>query len=399
MVRKYMMKIVIVGGGISINAAANLVPLSLKAPNGLSVLRDLNEELFARVTNSGYPVSHFNLASARGWSLARLAATNQSDPELHTVLAGRQCLWECLREHVPDSAIADHKVVAEVAYTNSQRPIVRFAEGSPDLEADLVIGADGVKSVVKRSVTWDGKQDKHPAVFDGLVGVGGFIPSSDLSQQEPRGRMTVTFGGHGFFGYGACTTASQSNHFAQCTAPMGKEAVWWSTYETTDLPDTRNFDKEDILRQLKTRHAKWRDPVIQKIVDEAVIDSIYPNWIIPELPTWYKGGMVLIGDAAHAMQPSSGQGTSQGFEDAQILSVLLAHYLERHYSHSAPRARLPIPANVSEAVDQACKKFFEFRRPRVKRIVDRAKHMGDTKRKKGVFEEWLSYLILWIMGM
>ncbi|KAL8712612.1 MAG: hypothetical protein Q9220_003143 [cf. Caloplaca sp. 1 TL-2023] len=381
-----------------INLAAKRVPSSLIAPNGLSVLRDLDETLFAQVANSGYPVSHFNLASAGGSSLARLAATNQSDPELHTILVGRQCLWECLREHVPDSAIVDRKAVAEVAHTNNQRPIIRFTDGSPDLEADLVIGADGVKSVVKRSVTGDGKQDEHPAVFDGLVGVGGFIPSSGLSQQEPRGRMTVTFGAHGFFGYGACTVASQSNHFAECTAPMGEEAVWWSTYETTDLPDTRKFDKEEILQQLKTRHANWKDPVIQKIVREAVIDSIYPTWITPELPTWYTRGMVLIGDAAHAMQPSSGQGTSQGFEDAQILSILLAHYLERHYSYSAPRAGRSVPASVNEAIDQASKKFFELRRPRVKRIVDRAKQMGDTKRKKGLFEEWLTYFILWVIG-
>lgn len=210
--------------------------------------------------------------------------------------------------------------------------------------------------------------------------------------------MTVTFGAHGFFGYGACTIAPQSNHFAECTAPMGSEAVWWSTYETTGVPDTRNFDKEEILRQLKERHAGWRDPTIKKIVNEAVIDSIYPTWITPELPTWHTRGLVLVGDAAHAMPPSSGQGVSQALEDVQVLSMLLTHYLERHFSLSASRAGRQIPASVAEAVEQASKKYFEMRKSRVKRIVDRAKQMGDTKRKKGVFEEWLTYFILWIIG-
>ncbi|KAL8631482.1 hypothetical protein Q9189_002811 [Teloschistes chrysophthalmus] len=368
------------------------------APNGLAVLRDLDETLFHEVANSGYPISHFHLANAIGWSLARLPATNQSDPQLHTVLISRQRLWDCLRMHVPDGAITDQCTVSGVAYTADQRPILKFSDGIPDLAVDLVIGADGAKSVVKRSVTGDGETDEYPAVFDGLTGVGGFVPSSQLPEHEPRGRMTVTFGAHGFFGYGASTVAPQSNHFAMCTAPKGDEAVWWSTYETTDVPDTRNFDKEDILRQLRTRHAGWKDPTIKQIVDEAVIDSIYPTYITPELPTWHMRGLVLVGDAAHAMQPSSGQGAAQGLEDAQIFSMLLAHYLERHFSLSATRAGRQVPATPGEAIDQASKKYFEIRKPRVKRIVHRAKQMGDTKRKKGRVEEWITYLILWIIG-
>ncbi|KAL8813303.1 MAG: hypothetical protein Q9200_000373 [Gallowayella weberi] len=371
------------------------------APNGLSVLRDLDETVFAKIANSGYPVSHFELKNARGYSLARIGATNHEDPELHTVLISRQRLWDCLRDHVPDDAILERKIVSEVSYTDDHSPVVNFADGSSSLKADIIIGADGAKSVIKRTVTGNGKVDAYPAVFDGMVGVGGFIPSSFLSENEPRGRMTVTFGAHGFFGYGASTVASQSNHFAECTAPMGEEATWWSTYETEDLPDTRNFDKEDIQRQLKERHAGWKDPVVRKIVDAAVTDSVYPTWIMPDLPTWHARGLVLIGDAAHAMQPSSGQGASQGLEDAQILSMLLAHYVERHFSQSVTK-HLPssrnAPATIADAVDRASMKYCELRKPRVKLIVDRAKQMGDTKRQKGLVKEWFTYSILWIIG-
>ncbi|KAL9594763.1 MAG: hypothetical protein Q9219_006849 [cf. Caloplaca sp. 3 TL-2023] len=391
-----------VNNNVTAGQVANTIGATLGiAPNGLSVLRDLDETIFAEVANSGYPVSHFNLSSAHGHSLARLCATNQSSPELHTVLISRQRLWDCLRHHVPDDAIVDRRSVSSIIYTQDHRPVVEFADGSPNLTADLIIGADGVKSVVKKSVTGDGNVDAHPAFFDisGLVGVGGFIPSSYLPQDESRGRMTVTFGAHGFFGYGACSIAPQSNHFAECTAPVGEEAVWWSTYEAPYLPDTREFDKEDILRQLKDRHAGWKDPVIRKVVEEATtIDSVYPTWLTPELPSWHARGLVLVGDAAHAMQPSSGQGTSQGLEDVQVLSMLLAHYLERHFSRAAAQVGRPVPATIAEAVHQASKKYFEIRKPRVKRIVDRAKQMGDTKRKKELIEEYLTYLILWIIG-
>ena len=212
--------------------------------------------------------------------------------------------------------------------------------------------------------------------------------------------MTVTFGSHGFFGYGACTVAPQSNHFAKCTAPVGDEATWWSTYETTELPDTRNFDSEEILQQLRRRQLNWKDPVIQKIVAQAQIDSIYPTWLTPDLPTWYARGLVIVGDAAHAMQPSSGQGASQALEDAQVLSMLLAHQLGQFRSRAADvGTKSAGPESESEAIDLATKQYFELRQPRVKRIMDRAKQMGDAKRKKGLVEEWLTYLILWIIGM
>ncbi|KAL8898655.1 MAG: hypothetical protein Q9207_006595 [Kuettlingeria erythrocarpa] len=294
-------------------------------PNGLSVLRDLSEAIFAQVANSGYPVSHFHPASARGRSLARIGATNQRDPELHTVLISRQRLWDCLRQHVPDKAINDRREVSGIIYTKAQRPAVQFADGSADLEADL-----------------------------------------SSAQMVSRASL--------------------------------RDPGLWSTHESSELPNLRNFDKEDVLTQLKVRHAGWVDPVVHRIVDGVVINSVYPTWITPEMPTWHARGLILVGDAAHAMQPSSGQGTSQGLEDVQVFSMLLAHHLERNFSQSASRVGNRIPASVNEAVNQASKEYFELRRSRVKCIVDRAKQMDDTKRKKGLFEEYLTYLLLWIIG-
>lgn len=49
---------------------------------------------------------------------------------------------------------------------------------------------------------------------------------------------------------------------------------------------------------------------------------------------------------------------------------------------------------MGEAVDQASKKFFESQRLTFKRIVDRTKPIGDTKRKEGLSEGYLTYLIL-----
>lgn len=78
----------------------------------------------------------------------------------------RQAIWDALRARVPDSATSRKSVSRAFLGSQSQGPRIRFADGSPDDEADLVIGADGVRSVVKRAVTGDGKIDNYPAIYE-----------------------------------------------------------------------------------------------------------------------------------------------------------------------------------------------------------------------------------------
>ena len=258
------------------------------------------------------------------------------------------------------------------------------------------------------------------------MGVGGFIPSSLVHQEQCPRQVTMTFGSQGFFGYGSC---SQLSHpiFGEEDCVAGPEAVWWSTYSVQPLPDTKGFDRDDIHRQLRVRHSSWNDTVIQKIVANASIDSIYPTWTTPELPTWEREGVVLVGDAAHALQPSSGQGASQALEDAEMLSILLSHYLAKGRQGdsaesttprqeaiedgvSASHPEKPPPKPVGEhssraspvtqrqAIALASKAYFCLRAPRVKRIRERAKYGGDMKRKKGFIGEWITYLFIWFFG-
>ena len=136
------------------------------APNGLRVLRDLDPSVFTAAVNQGYTVSHFWIRNAHGWNLAQLPATDHGNPQLHTVLVSRQGLWNQLRDQVPDDVIV-RKRVTRVTCGDNQRPRVSFADGSPDVEADLVVGADGVKSVARKAVLQrDGENAKYNAVYE-----------------------------------------------------------------------------------------------------------------------------------------------------------------------------------------------------------------------------------------
>lgn len=223
----------------------------------------------------------------------------------------------------------------------------------------------------------------------------------------------MTFGPQGFFGYGVCTSSVPSMPARDDTpttkippAP-GPQAFWWSTYSHAQLPNSENIDRNDIRVQLQSRHGSWADPVIRSIVASADIGTILPTWTTPDLPTWGRNGVVLIGDAAHALPTSSGQGVSQALEDAQVLALLLRHYLCQSHclddddnGEQVSGQAEPIPAAGAKknAIIQAAEAYCKLRKPRVKRIADRAKAMGDMKRKKSFVGEWLTYFFIWLLG-
>lgn len=234
----------------------------------------------------------------------------------------------------------------------------------------------------------------------GLVGIGGFITlTPDLRQNVGKGTMTFVSGGNGFFGYFPATSSPSSPHSDSIShiSEPSDQLGWWSTYAMKKCPtDLRNVNSGEIIKELRTRHKHWGDPVVQRIIsDEALeIKHIYPTWTAPEIPTWQRNGVVLIGDAAHALPSTSGQGSSQALEDVEAFSLFLANELRNAYTN-------PLASQVATervAITTAAKRYVELRKPHVKKILEHAKQMQDNKRDKSLFEEYLMYCVMWIMG-
>lgn len=151
----------IVGGGLGI------------APNGLNVLRRLNEDLLKDVVRHGYVTSTSNIKNKHGWTLLSMQPTGPEsrskvtdDPErMHMVACSRHSFWKSLRARIPDEHILNRRV-NEVVIHDRGKNIVRFADGSPDVEADLVIGADGVKSTVKKALFPDAQGYSYPPQYE-----------------------------------------------------------------------------------------------------------------------------------------------------------------------------------------------------------------------------------------
>ena len=140
-----------IGGGLGI------------APNGMRILRGLNPQLHEAAVTQGYPVPRFQFKNAYNHVLGSMPSVDVSqgeEPE-YMVMTSRQSFWNCLRDVVPDEVLHCGNPVAKVNEVESGKYVVEFKDGNKTTEYDLVIGADGVKSAVKKAVLGDGIRDEY----------------------------------------------------------------------------------------------------------------------------------------------------------------------------------------------------------------------------------------------
>jgi 2-polyprenyl-6-methoxyphenol hydroxylase-like FAD-dependent oxidoreductase len=173
--------------------------------------------------------------------------------------------------------------------------VARGADGSEE-RGDLLIGADGLSSVVRSGIA-----DVRPR-YAGYTAWRGVSPVA----VEP-GRLTESWGVGERFGL-VDIGRGRTYWFATKNAPEGE-------------PDEPQGKKAEILR----RFSGWHEPIaaIAKSTDEGLIlrNDVY---YLEPLPRWSEGRVVLVGDAAHATTPGVGQGAAQAIEDAVVLADRVA---------------------------------------------------------------------------
>lgn len=123
-------------------------------PNGMRILRKLDSEIYERVNEQGFVVRNAIFRAARGWTLGRIRWGDMQEPEEWCVGISRHRLWAVLRGKIGEGVVKYRKVKS--VESRDGNVVVRFEDGGEEEEADLVIGADGVKSTVRKAM-FDGK--------------------------------------------------------------------------------------------------------------------------------------------------------------------------------------------------------------------------------------------------
>ena len=230
----------------------------------------------------------------------------------------------------------------------------RFDDGT-DIEADIVIGADGIHSRVRAALMPGGPAPE----YTGLVSAGGFVDPSTLERLPPEATLEMIYGKAGFFGFGFVNERGDA-----------RSILWWSAIPGSAIPRDRLLSMTDDQRRamLLDVHRGWCTPVETVIRNTAYpifVDNIYD---IRRLPTWSRGRVGLIGDAAHAVSPHAGQGASMALEDAMVLARHLRDHLQ--------------------SPEEAFSRFEADRRARTQAVVDAGRRSGNQKRELGAFGAW-----------
>jgi 2-polyprenyl-6-methoxyphenol hydroxylase-like FAD-dependent oxidoreductase len=236
------------------------------------------------------------------------------------VLVTRAALADALLARVPGDVLALSTPVTLVE-PGGGGP-ARVATGAGELEADLVVAADGIRSAART------------LLFPGLPGLryAGFTTwrlladpvSGPVPMAESWGQATV---------FGVMPLAGGTVYcYAAAAAPPGAR-------------------DDDELAALVRRFARWHDPIprlLAATAPERVLRHDVEELARP-LPAFHRGRVALLGDAAHPMTPNLGQGACQALEDAAVIARLAAgagaHAVPRLLAEYT-RARLPRTTDI-----------------------------------------------------
>ncbi|MGX4693477.1 FAD-dependent oxidoreductase [Streptomyces sp. JNUCC 63] len=244
------------------------------------------------------------------------------------VLLHRTTLIDSLAALLPPGAVRTSAAASLVDPGDDRRP-ARVSTPDGELEADLVVAADGIHSAARRTLF-----PGHPGpVYAGFTTWRVMIPvpGAEFASHETWGRGCL-WGTH----------------------PLKDGRVYAYAAAVTPAGQRADDEKAELLR----RFGDWHDPIPAVLAAARPEDVLRHDvhHIAEPLPAYHRGRVALLGDAAHAMPPNLGQGGNQAIEDAVVLAL--------------PHSRLRSSGGTSIADDLAA--YTAARLPRTTAIARQA---------------------------
>jgi salicylate hydroxylase len=325
------MQILVVGAGIGGLTAALALQQSgfdVQIYEQASVLREVGAGV-AISPNASRVLHHLGLADALASVGVRSLSLDSRDWGTGTVL-GRVPLGEeavarwgapfyhlhraDLHEALRAALGEEHITLAArcVAVKEDETTVTaRFADGR-EVSADLLIGADGIHSVVREHVA-----GLDQPLYSGQVSWRGLAPAVIGRQSGLEVRH------HSFWG--------PRQQFVCFYVSAGRLVNWVANTEGDGEWREESWSAQGDREEVLALHAGWH-PAVRALI--AGTERVFKWALFDRLPLerWTLGRVALLGDAAHPMLPYMAQGAGQSIEDAMVLA---------HCLRAAERGDLP----------------------------------------------------------
>ncbi|KAM0711086.1 hypothetical protein Q7P35_001825 [Cladosporium inversicolor] len=327
------------------------------SPNALKVLDKLG--IYNTVKSEGYEFRNLTWQTIDGSGRERQEFGDEEKYGYDALRVHRYVLINALIEATKRASIEiafGKKFIAATEHHDSVE--ISFEDGTT-ITSGVLIGADGIHSTVRRLLY----PDLTPK-FLNLAGVTAAVPTSALGLTH----VMLQDLENPNLDYPLPITIQHPTHGAFVVAPQragaremffGRQRTWTDTDRAGW--DARSADKQELADFLASDTQDFPQ-IVQDVVKPIPHDTInlWPFYAIPSLPSWIsadgKGRIILVGDAAHAIPPSAGQGLNQCFEDVYTLSLTL-NTLRRD-------------AIGAEALSGRLQKWQQWRLARVKAVFD-----------------------------
>jgi salicylate hydroxylase len=366
-----MTRVAIIGGGIGGLTAANALSragievtvyeaaaelkeigagVALHA-NAMRVLRAIGVEDAVRKV-SGRSQWQTN----RNWKTGRvISKTSRQQSAAAFGLLGatvhRADLLDVLADALPADIVTLGKRCTEVL-PDGDMAVARFADGG-EIEADIIVGADGIHSPVRASLF-----GPDAPRFTGKICYRSVIPTAAVRGARPDTDLGQWFGPHGTI----------------VLYPLrGEELINVVCHYDDDSYRHESWVTECGREEVLQRYAGWHESLLRLF---AAGDTWY-KWALYDrdpIPQWTRGRVTLLGDAAHPMLPYLGQGACQALEDSAVLATAL----------------------TAEAADPptGLVRYERTRRPRASRVVLTSRERGLSNHLTSRWAAWQRDLMI-----
>lgn len=294
-------------------------PIQL-ASNAMQAIRDIDEELYkeieARATWTGNRTNGIKDGVRDEW-YAKFDLKSPADSRgmPYTCVVDRPDLQEILLRRCQQNVRNNAGV--EKYHTEPDGRVVATLSNGEEVHGDVLIGADGIWSNVRASMTDTPTRGKESGVtYSGYTVFAGELAYDGVAADKACG-YKVYIGPEQYF----------------VITDIGRGNYQWYAFLARPADSEANEPKPDgSSKYLQGLFSNW-SPEILDILKATTEDEIQQRDLYDRPPSvikpWTDGRVALLGDAIHAMMPNLGQGGCQALEDAVVISEVLTTTAKR----------------------------------------------------------------------